>query len=171
VTSVSSSKGASAILCKPAPNPKMGLVRKKDTEPERQLRRRLWAEGIHYRLHVRTLPGTPDIVIPSSRLIVFVNGCFWHRHAGCARATAPKANAEFWRTKFDLSCERDMENCRRLRSDGWLVMVIWECEIKRDAAAAAERVVHLHGTVLHGFARPRRRVTSGCRPWRLHFSK
>jgi DNA mismatch endonuclease, patch repair protein len=140
---------------KPAPNPRMGLVPTKNTEPERQLRKRLWAAGIRYRLHARSLPGSPDVVIPRSKLAVFVNGCFWHRHRGCARASTPKTNAAFWKEKFDRNCARDVDNYRKLRADGWLVMVIWECEIRLDPEVSAGRIVQLHGSVMHGGKRAR----------------
>lgn len=132
-----------------APNPRMGLVRTKSTAPEVKLRKLLWAAGIRYRLHDRSLPGTPDIVIAQSRLVVFVNGCFWHCHSRCSKSSLPKTNAAFWKEKFKRNCERDKENYRKLRAEGWLVAVVWECHISRSPRIEAEKVIQLHGTVVH----------------------
>src|SRR5690606_1867047 len=89
--------------------------------------------GLRFRLHRRDLPGSPDIVLPSRRTVVFVHGCFWHRHRECARATTPSTNTSFWKAKFDRNVERDQAQVEALTLGGWHVAIVWECEV-RDAA-------------------------------------
>lgn len=108
----------------------MSRVRDKDTAPEMAVRRMLHAAGYRYRLHVRQLPGRPDLVFPARRKLLFVHGCFWHRHPGCARTTMPKTRAEFWKLKFDSNIERDCRKEAALRAMGWQSMIVWECEAK-----------------------------------------
>lgn len=86
--------------------------------------------GLRFRLHRSDLPGKPDLVFPKHGVVVFVHGCFWHRHAGCAKASTPKTKSEFWREKFRRNVKRDRQTDRRLRELGWRVEVIWECESK-----------------------------------------
>nr|WP_280514940.1 very short patch repair endonuclease [Aureimonas sp. ME7] len=116
----------------PAVDPKrsklMARVRQKDTTPEMALRRTLHRLRYRFRIHVRTLPGTPDIVFPSRRKAIFVHGCFWHRHAGCHKMTTPKTRVEFWQAKFDRNVERDASVVRMLEDMGWSVLTIWECQ-------------------------------------------
>jgi len=111
----------------------MGLVRSKNTKPEMAVRRLVHALGYRYRLHGSSLPGRPDLVFASRRKVIFVHGCFWHRHTGCAKATTPKANAAFWIAKFRANRKRDRLNERRLVSAGWDVVTVWECELKEQA--------------------------------------
>jgi len=120
------------------------MVRRKNTEPERALRSALRRLGIRFRLHDRHLPGSPDIVIPGSRIAVFVHGCFWHRHKGCTRATSPKSNVRFWTEKFEANMMRDAKVARELKAAGWHVFVVWECQIKADAIKPAERIAARH---------------------------
>jgi DNA mismatch endonuclease (patch repair protein) len=98
-----------------------------------QVRRILHRNGLRFRLHRRDLPGTPDIVLPSRRTVIFVHGCFWHRHKGCSRASTPTINSERWRLKFERNVARDAETHAALRELGWTVLVIWECELKNEA--------------------------------------
>ena len=107
----------------------MSNIREKDTRPELALRRALHARGFRYRLHVRDLPGKPDIVFPKFRAVIFVNGCFWHRHPGCSKATTPATRVEFWKEKFRANVSRDRRNSERLENLGWRVRTIWECEL------------------------------------------
>src|SRR5437867_2803981 len=100
----------------------MGLVRRKNTRPEVVVRRLLHAIGCRFRLHRADLPGSPDIVLPSKKLAIFVHGCFWHRHAGCRKTTTPADNAEFWLEKFRQNKLRDRSKTRLLRRQGWAVM-------------------------------------------------
>lgn len=108
----------------------MSGIRAKDTRPELVLRKALHALGFRYRLHVRNLPGRPDLVFPKYRAIILVHGCFWHRH-GCSKTTMPSTNVEFWKMKFQRNVERDREVYTQLISRGWRLCVIWECEIGR----------------------------------------
>lgn len=110
----------------------MSRIRGKNTRPEMAVRRYLHGQGFRYRLHVRDLPGKPDIVLPRFKSVVFVNGCFWHRHDGCPKAYTPKSNVEFWETKFAGNVARDRRNQRSLEQAGWRVFIIWECEINED---------------------------------------
>lgn len=108
----------------------MSAIRGKDTCPEMLVRRYLHACGIRFRLHSRQLPGRPDIVLPRFRTVVFVHGCFWHRHPGCHLASTPATRAEFWAAKFSRNVERDRENASALTAMGWQVLTIWECETR-----------------------------------------
>lgn len=118
----------------------MAGISGKDTGPELKLRRLLHAAGFRYRLHAKDLPGKPDIVLPSYRAAIFVNGCFWHRHLGCRLATTPGSNTEFWNAKFATNVARDAYNEKALIARGWRIAVVWECELKRDAEGMAAEV-------------------------------
>ena len=109
----------------------MSHIRSKDTRPEQAVRRELWRRGYRYRLNVRTLPGTPDIVLPKYRTAIFVNGCFWHGHRGCSKYTVPKTNVDFWKAKVAHNQERDALNIQRLESISWNVITVWECELAK----------------------------------------
>lgn len=106
----------------------MRSVRQRDTAPELAVRRFLHAHGLRFRLHRKDLPGRPDIVLPRFRTVIFVHGCFWHRH-GCRYTTTPKTNPEFWQGKFRRNKERDLDSEAALRSEGWRPLVIWSCEV------------------------------------------
>lgn len=106
----------------------MSKIRSKDSKAEIKVRSALHAAGFRFRLHRKDLPGTPDIVLPKHKLIIFVHGCFWHRHRGCHRASTPKSNSLFWKNKFDKNIERDLKVKSQLISLGWRVTVIWECQ-------------------------------------------
>ena len=118
----------------------MAQVKSKDTEPEMTVRRLLHGLGYRYRLHRRDLPGRPDLVFPSRNKVVFVNGCFWHGHSGCVRATVPATNREFWLAKFERNRVRDSCNNPLLVDKGWEVMTVWECEL-RDLPNLADSLV------------------------------
>ena len=109
----------------------MAKVRGKNTSPEMAVRRLLFGLGYRYRLHVSNLPGRPDIVFPGRRKVIFVHGCFWHRHPGCPKASTPKSRVEYWEEKFSRNVERDREAVRKLNAEGWDVLIVWECETKR----------------------------------------
>ena len=113
----------------------MSSIRSKDTTPEMIVRRFLHGKGFRYRLHVSSLPGRPDIVLPKYRVVIFVNGCFWHRHKGCRYATTPQQNQEKWQTKFNQNIARDNRNIEQLHQTGWKVIVIWECWLFPSEAA------------------------------------
>lgn len=108
----------------------MQNVHGKDTAPELLVRRMLFRAGFRFRLHDARLPGKPDIILPKYKIVVFVNGCFWHRHPGCKHATMPATNQDYWIKKFQRNVERDADEIRQLESAGWKVFVIWECEIQ-----------------------------------------
>ncbi|MHA7859314.1 MAG: very short patch repair endonuclease [Henriciella sp.] len=101
----------------------------KDTKPELALRRALHSRGYRYRLHARKLPGRPDIVLMKYNAVVFVHGCFWHRHRDCRFATTPSTRPEFWAEKFNKNVERDTRNLAALRASGWRTSVVWECSL------------------------------------------
>jgi DNA mismatch endonuclease (patch repair protein) len=117
----------------------MSRVRGKDTKPEMLVRRMVHGAGYRYRLHVRNLPGKPDLVFPARRKVVFINGCFWHRHRDCLLARLPKSRTEFWTEKLERNRARDERNVTALRELGWRVLTVWECEI-RDPAALMRRI-------------------------------
>ena len=108
----------------------MSLIRGKDSSPELKLRRLVHGMGFRYRLHVKDLPGKPDLVFPSRRAVIFMHGCFWHRHPGCKLARMPKSKLDFWRPKLEGNRERDLRNQEILEKLGWHVLVVWECEMK-----------------------------------------
>lgn len=112
----------------------------KDTKPELTLRKGLFALGLRYRLHDRKLPGRPDIVLSRWNAVVFVHGCFWHRHPGCRFATTPATRIEFWLDKFEKNVARDQRNVVALQTLGWRVLVVWECDIKADPSGTIKRV-------------------------------
>jgi DNA mismatch endonuclease (patch repair protein) len=134
---------------------RMAAVRQRNTAPELAFRRELRRLGIRFRIHARGLSGTPDVVLPDSRVAVFVHGCFWHRHRGCARASTPKSNAVFWSKKFVDNVRRDARNARELRSAGWIVCTVWECKLKANASIEAKRVATVRRSLA---ARSGRRV-------------
>ena len=106
----------------------MSRIRDKDTRPELAVRRMLHRLGFRFRLHTRTLPGSPDIVMPRHRTVVLVHGCYWHRHPSCRFAYMPKSRVDFWNQKFAQNVRRDKRVARALRCDGWRVVTIWECQ-------------------------------------------
>ncbi|MFH7524972.1 MULTISPECIES: very short patch repair endonuclease [unclassified Aeromonas] len=109
----------------------MSGIRSKNTRPEILLRKYLHARGFRFRLHVKDLPGKPDIVLPRYRLCIFVHGCFWHRHPGCSFAATPKSNTKFWLQKFAANTTRDAKVDALLYEAGWRVFKIWECGLKQ----------------------------------------
>ncbi|WP_267895698.1 very short patch repair endonuclease [Rhodanobacter thiooxydans] len=109
---------------------RMLAVRRRDTAPELRVRSTLHAMGFRFRLHSKDLPSTPDIVLPRHRKIILVHGCFWHGHDMCKRATRPVNNADTWAAKIEGNRRRDQENLDALRSLGWGVLIVWECEVR-----------------------------------------
>lgn len=116
----------------------MSRVRNKDTRPEMKVRRLVFAAGYRYRLHGRKLPGKPDLVFPGRRKVIFVHGCFWHRHEGCPLARLPKSRHEFWIPKLEANRERDRRNQKELEALGWSVLALWECELKNGETVASK---------------------------------
>lgn len=129
----------------------MSSIRGKNTLPERTLRTILFSRGFRYRLHVRKLPGSPDIVFPKYRALVFVHGCFWHRHDGCRYTTTPRTNGNFWRQKFQGNIERDRRHMDALKALDWRVAIVWECALKHspvETACMVEEWLHSNTPVL-----------------------
>lgn len=110
----------------------MSRIRSTDSKPELLVRKFLFAKGMRYRKNVKKLPGTPDLVFPKYQCVVFINGCFWHHH-NCKSFVWPKSNEEYWHKKIDGNVERDARNIKLLEADGWKVIVVWECQLKKDA--------------------------------------
>ena len=108
---------------------RMSLVRSKDTKPELRVRRLIYSMGFRYRLHSAALPGKPDLVFGNRSKVIFVHGCFWHRHGKCKNTRWPKSRLDFWKPKLERNHARDQEHRRALRKLGWSVLVIWECQI------------------------------------------
>ena len=107
----------------------MSRIRSKNTRPEITVRSRLHRAGYRFRLHVKDLPGKPDIVLPKYNSVIFVNGCFWHRHQGCRYAYKPKTRVKFWNQKFSQNVARQKKVIKELKILGWKVLLIWECEV------------------------------------------
>ena len=112
----------------------MSMIKGKNTKPEELVRKFLFSQGFRYRKNVRTLPGSPDIVLPKYKTVIFVNGCFWHGHEGCKCFVWPKNNADFWHEKITTNIQRDAKKKALLELAGWRVLVIWECELKKGKA-------------------------------------
>ncbi len=119
----------------------MSSIHSKDTVPELTLRKALFRDGFRYRVGVKSLPGTPDIVLAQYRTAVFVNGCFWHGHKGCKSYSIPSSNREYWEEKIRRNRERDLRVAAMLESIGWNVLTVWECELKRDRLDETVRCV------------------------------
>lgn len=116
---------------------RMSLVRSKDTKPELLVRKLVHGMGFRYRLHDVSLPGTPDLVFADRKKIIFVHGCFWHRHGTCKNTRWPKSKLDFWKPKLEKNHSRDQANRKTLKKLGWRVLVLWECQIEN-----AERLSH-----------------------------
>lgn len=113
----------------------MSHIRSKNSKPEELVRKYLFSKGFRYRKNVKTLPGCPDIVLPKYKTVIFVNGCFWHKH-DCPRFVWPSTNEEYWRPKIMGNVERDKRNLVELQQLGWTVLTVWECELKKKVIDA-----------------------------------
>lgn len=113
----------------------MSHIRSTNSKPEEKVRKYLFSRGLRYRKNVRELPGCPDIVLPKYKTVVFVNGCFWHHH-DCGRFVWPTSNEEYWHNKINRNVERDIENTILLKQQGWQVLIIWECQLKKKVSEA-----------------------------------
>ena len=109
----------------------MSRIHSQDTKPEMVVRSFLYMHGFRFHLHVKNLPGHPDIVLPKYRTVIEVRGCFWHRHPGCKDATMPSSNIAFWKTKFEQNVTRDKKNADAIRMLGWKLIVVWECQTRQ----------------------------------------
>ena len=110
----------------------MSQIRSKDTKPEILVRKYLFSRGLRYRLHLKNLPGTPDLVFPGYKKVVFIHGCFWHGHKGCKYFVPPKTRTEWWLNKINTTKKKDVENALKLKKQGWKVILVWECSLKSD---------------------------------------
>ena len=120
----------------------MSQIKGQDTKIEVKVRRYLFSKGFRFRKNDKRYPGKPDVVLPKYKTVIFVNGCFWHRHKGCKNATIPKTRTEFWLAKLNRNVEKDNQNQERLISDGWNVIVLWECELEKQFESIMERTVN-----------------------------
>lgn len=112
----------------------MSCIKGKNTRPEEIVRKYLFSQGFRYRKNDKRLPGTPDIVLPKYKTVIFVNGCFWHGHDGCRYFVIPKTNTEFWTKKIETNRNRDLRKINDLQTLGWKVIVVWECQLKKEKA-------------------------------------
>ena len=110
----------------------MSRIKGKNTKPEELVRKHLFSQGFRYRKNDKRLPGSPDIVLPKYKTVIFVNGCFWHGHEGCKHFVWPKSNEEFWKNKIKTNIERDNKKIEQLEELGWKVIIVWECELKQS---------------------------------------
>ena len=110
----------------------MSQIKGKNTKPEIIVRKYLFSKGFRYRINVKSLPGSPDIVLKKYNTAIFINGCFWHGHEGCKYFVWPKTRKEFWQEKIQSNIQRDNKNIALLKDEGWNVITIWECELKKD---------------------------------------
>lgn len=119
------------VLTKEQRSRNMAAIKGKDTKPEMIVRRYLFSKGLRFRVQVRKLPGNPDIVLPKYKTVIFVNGCFWHGHERCKYYRLPKSNIEFWKEKIDRNVARDIRNEEELKTLGWHIIRVWECNIRK----------------------------------------
>lgn len=126
----------------------MSQIKGKNTKPEEKVRKYLFSQGFRFRKNDKRLPGTPDIVLPRYRTVIFVNGCFWHGHSGCKYFVWPKSNADFWKSKIEKNMIRDRIKDEELFALGWRVIVVWECELKSERAD--ESLEQLKRNILEG---------------------
>ena len=120
----------------------MSCIKGKGTKPEEFVRKYLFSQGFRYRKNDKRLPGTPDIVLPKYKTVIFVNGCFWHGHKGCKYFVWPKNNAEFWKNKIESNISRDRKKAETLKDQGWKVIVVWECDLKHNFVFSMQNLVN-----------------------------
>lgn len=126
----------------------MAAIKGANTKPEELVRKYLFSKGFRYRKNVRSLPGSPDVVLSKYKTVIFVNGCFWHMH-DCKWFKWPKSNADFWREKITKNVERDARNKEALEKDGWQVLTVWECELKKNFEDTMSKAVSDIKTMNH----------------------
>lgn len=119
----------------------MSCIKGKGTKPEEIVRKYLFSQGFRYRKNDKRLPGTPDIVLPKYRTVIFVNGCFWHGHKGCRYFVWQKNNAEFWKNKIESNISRDRKKAETLKDQGWKVIVVLECDLKHNFVFSMQNLV------------------------------
>lgn len=145
----------------------MVAIHSASTKPELKLRSALWRRGFRYRVNVKRLPGTPDIVLPKYRTSIFVHGCFWHGHKDCKNATTPKTNTDFWTAKIARNQQRDQEAWRQLEAKGWSVIIVWECQLKKavleETISRVEAEILRNGETFRSALEDRRRARESYR--------
>ena len=119
----------------------MSRIKGKDTKIEISVRKYLFTKGFRFRKNDKRYPGKPDVVLPKYKTVIFVNGCFWHRHSGCKDATIPKTRTDFWLEKLNRNVANDEKNIRLLTDDGWSVIVLWECELEKNFEDTMEKTI------------------------------
>ena len=119
----------------------MSRIRGKDTEIEIKVRKYLFSQGFRFRKNVADMPGKPDIVLPKYKTVIFIHGCYWHRHTGCKNCTTPNTNREFWLKKFEKNIQNDSKHQQELEAAGWKVLILWECEIENDFERLMDNLV------------------------------
>ena len=139
----------------------MSQIHSASTKPELRLRNALWHRGFRYLVNDKRLPGKPDIVFPKYRTVIFVHGCFWHGHSGCIKYRIPKTNSDFWISKITRNQQRDQEVWRQLEAKGWAVIIVWECELKKEhlsetVDSVVARIYH-NGEVYRSFKEERKK--------------
>ncbi len=128
------------VLTKEQRHLNMSHIRGKDTSIEVKLRKALFARGFRFRKNVSKMIGKPDIVLPKYKTVIFIHGCFWHRHQGCRYASTPKTRRDFWEEKFNRNIQRDKHQAEELINAGWHVLVVWECELKQDLPGVVDEL-------------------------------
>lgn len=145
----------------------MAAVHSASTKPELMLRHALWRLGFRYRMNDKFLPGSPDIVLPKYRTVIFVHGCFWHGHKDCKNASIPKTNTEFWAAKILRNQQRDQEVWRQLEAKGWSVIIVWECQMKKavlkETIDRIEAEIVRNGEILHSAKEERQKARESYR--------
>ena len=140
----------------------MAAIHSVSTKPEIKLRHALWKLRFRYLINDKRLPGTPDIVLPKYRTVIFVHGCFWHGHKGCTTSHIPKTNSSFWVAKITRNQERDQEVWRQLEAKGWYVIIVWECELKKklfdDTVNSVAAEIILNGHTYHNIQTARKKA-------------
>ena len=124
----------------------MSRIRDRNTKPEECVRKYLFAQGLRYRKNDDRYPGKPDVVFPKYKTVVFINGCFWHKHLGCKYFILPQTNTEFWCKKLESNRQRDQRNFTRLRISGWRVLIVWECELRKSSQT--ETLTRLYNEII-----------------------
>jgi len=125
----------------------MSRIKSKNTKPEELVRKYLFSRGLRYRKNDKRYPGKPDMVFPKYKAVLFVNGCFWHCHQGCSKFIMPKSRKEYWHSKLERNKQRDFEHTTALEADGWYVLVVWECELKK--AVRDEKLAWLYREIVN----------------------
>ncbi len=128
------------VLTKEQRHLNMSHIRGKDTSIEVKLRKALFARGFRFRKNVGKMIGKPDIVLPKYKTVIFIHGCFWHRHQGCRYASTPKTRRDFWEEKFNRNIQRDKHQAEELINAGWHVLVVWECELKQNLSGVVDEL-------------------------------